>query len=228
MMSVSNVEFVNLILDEFSKFANVENANAMSKYMRNRFQFFGIKSELRKSIQKDFLATYKLPQDDELKDLIEKLWASPQRECHYFAMEILEKPIKKADESWMPLLEKMILENSWWDTVDAVASKLIAAYLKKYSGFRSSYPEKWIASDNFWFRRTALLYQLKYKKNTDFERLKSYILHMTHEKEFFIQKAQGWALREFAKTNPEAVRNFVSENEKLLSPLTKREALKNI
>lgn len=158
----------------------------MSRYMRNRFQFFGIKSELRKSIQKDFLATYKLPQDVELKDLIEKPWAAPQRESLYFAIEILEKPIKKADESWMPLLEKMIVENSWWDTVDAVASKHIGAYLKKYPNFRSSYPDKWIASDNFWFRRTALLYQLKYKKDTDFERLESYILQTAHEKEFFI------------------------------------------
>lgn len=228
MISVSNVEFVNLILDEFSKFENVENAAAMSKYMRNRFQFFGIKSDLRKSIQKDFLMTYQLPNGDELKDLIGKLWAAPQRECHYFAMEILEKPIKKADDSWMPLLEKMILENSWWDTIDAVASKLIGAYLKKYPGFRSSYPEKWIASDNFWFRRTALLYQLKYKKDTDFEKLKSYILRTAHEKEFFIQKAEGWALREFAKINAEVVGQFVAENAAILSQLTKREALKNI
>ncbi len=228
MFTVSNNEFVGLILQEFSKFNNIENANAMSKYMRNRFQFFGIKSELRKSIQKDFLATYKLPQDDELKDLIEKLWAAPQRECHYFAMEILEKSIKKADESWMPLLEKMISENSWWDSVDAVASKLIGTYLKKYPNFRSSYPDKWIASDNFWFRRTALLYQLKYKKDTDFERLKSYILRTAHEKEFFIQKAEGWALREFAKINAVAVGQFVLENTATLSQLTKREALKNI
>jgi 3-methyladenine DNA glycosylase AlkD len=104
MFTVSNNEFVGLILQEFSKFNNIEGANAMSRYMRNRFQFFGIKSELRKSIQKDFLATYKLPQDVELKDLIEKPWAAPQRESLYFAIEILEKPIKKADESWMPLL----------------------------------------------------------------------------------------------------------------------------
>lgn len=224
----SNDKLISLLLCEFSKFANVEKAAAMSKYMRNKFQFFGIKSEFRKSIQKEFLSGSKLPQGDELKELIEKLWAAPQRECHYFALEILEKTVKKADESWMPLLEKLISENSWWDTVDAVASKLMGTYLKKHPQFRSLYPDKWISSDNFWFRRTALLYQLKYKKDTDFGRLKTYILLTAHEKEFFIQKAQGWALREYAKTNSTEVVEFVSAHEDILSNLCKREALKNL
>jgi len=227
-MQASNQIFIQELLIVFSAAGNNNEADAMSKYMRKRFSFFGIKSELRKSLQKDFLSKYPLPQCDELKELIEKLWALPKRELHYFAIEILEKSIKKADESWMPLLEKLISENSWWDTIDAVASKLIGAYLKKYPQFCESYPEKWIRSDNFWFRRTALLYQLKYKKDTDFERLKNYILRTASEKEFFIQKAQGWTLREYAKTNPVLVRQFVAENTSILSQLTKREALKNI
>jgi 3-methyladenine DNA glycosylase AlkD len=227
-MKNANEIIIADVLNAFSAVANSSEAEAMSKYMRNRFQFFGIKSELRKMIQKELLSVHKLPEGEELKDFIEKIWALPQREPHYFAMEILEKPIKKADNSWMPLLENLISKNSWWDTVDAVASKLIGTYLIKHPEFRENYPEKWICSDNFWYRRTALLYQLKYKKDTDFERLKDFILRTAHEKEFFIQKAQGWALREYAKTNPEVVRNFVSENEKVLSPLTKREALKNI
>lgn len=227
-MQASNQIFIQELFIVFSAAGNNNEAEAMSKYMRNRFSFFGIKSELRKSLQKDFLAKYPLPQGAELKELIEKLWVLPQRELHYFAIEILEKSIKKTDESCMPLLEKLISENSWWDTVDAVASKLIGTYLKKYPQFSESYPEKWIRSDNFWFRRSALLYQLKYKKDTDFERLKNYILRTAGEKEFFIQKAQGWALREYAKTNPELVRQFVAENASTLSQLTKREALKNI
>jgi 3-methyladenine DNA glycosylase AlkD len=227
-MQASNQIFIQELLIVFLAAGNKNEADAMSKYMRKRFSFFGIKSELRKSLQKDFLAKYPLPQSDDLKALIEKLWALPQRELHYFAIEILEKSIKKADESWMPLLEKLILENSWWDTIDAVASKLIGTYLKKYPQFCESYPEKWIRSGNFWFRRSALLYQLKYKKDTDFVRLKNYILRTAGEKEFFIQKAQGWTLREYAKTNPELVRQFVAENASTLSQLTKREALKNI
>lgn len=227
-MKASNQIFIQELLIVFSAAGNNNEADAMSKYMRYRFSFFGIKSELRKALQKDFLSKFPLPPGDELKELIEKLWALPQRELHYFAIEILEKSIKKADESWMPLLEKLISENTWWDTIDAVASKLIGAYLKKYPQFCESYPEKWIHSDNFWFRRSALLYQLKYKKDTDFERLKNYILRTAGEKEFFIQKAQGWALREYAKTNPELVRQFVADNASTLSQLTKREALKNI
>jgi 3-methyladenine DNA glycosylase AlkD len=227
-MKNANEIIIADVLNAFSAVANISDALAMSKYMRNRFQFFGIKSELRKMIQKELLSVHKLPEGEELKDFVEKLWALPQRELHYFAMEILEKPIKKADDSWMPLLEKLVSTNSWWDSVDAIASKLIGNYLVKHPEYEDSYPEKWIQSENFWFRRTALLYQLKYKKNTNFERLKDFVLRTANEKEFFIQKAQGWALREYAKTNPEAVRNFVSENEKVLSPLTKREALKNM
>ena len=182
----------NLIKDISNRFeqkADKTAAAAMSKYMRNKFEFFGLKNELRKEIQKAFLAENILPEGNDLKAFVEALWALPQREMHYMAMEILEKPLKKADDSWMPLLEKLISENSWWDSVDTVAAKLIGAYLKKYPDFNVTYPEKWINSDNLWFRRTALLYQLKYKKETDFERMKSYILKTAHEKEFFIQKA---------------------------------------
>ena len=227
-MENSNDRIIAELFKAFKNAGNPEDAEAMSKYMRNRFRFFGIKSELRKAIQKDFLSKHKLPEGKDLKELIELFWDLPQREFHYFTMEILEKPIKKADDSWMPLLENLISKNSWWDTVDAVASKLIGSYLKKHPEFKENYPEKWICSDNFWFRRTALLYQLKYKKETDFERLKDFILRTAHEKEFFMQKAQGWVLREYAKTDAQAVRQFVSDNESILSQLTKREALKNI
>jgi 3-methyladenine DNA glycosylase AlkD len=227
-MKNSNDKIIAELQTAFINAGNPEDAAAMSKYMRNRFKFFGIKSESRKAIQKDFLSEHKLPEGNNLKELIEIIWNLPQRELHYFTMEILEKPIKKADDSWMPLLENLISKNSWWDTVDAVASKLIGTYLKKYPEFKDNYPEKWICSDNFWFRRTAVLYQLKYKKDTDFERLKDFILRTAHEKEFFMQKAQGWALREYAKTDAQAVRQFVTDNAIILSQLTKREALKNI
>lgn len=102
-MQASNQIFIQELLIVFSAAGNYNEADAMSKYMRKRFSFFGIKSELRKSLQKDFLSKYPLPQGDELKELIEKLWALPKRELHYFAIEILEKSIKKADESCMPL-----------------------------------------------------------------------------------------------------------------------------
>ena len=154
-MKNANEIIIADVLNAFSAVANISDALAMSKYMRNRFQFFGIKSELRKMIQKELLSVHKLPEGEEFKDFVEKLWALPQRELHNFAMEILEKPIKKADNSWMPLLEKLVSTNSWWDSVDAIASKLIGNYLVKHPEYEDSYPEKWIQSENFWFRRTA-------------------------------------------------------------------------
>ena len=229
LSNMSNID--NLISElelKFKKYANEKDALAMSKYMKNKFEFFGLKTDLRKSLLKEFLSEHELPDGDEFKEFILKLWSKPQREFHYSAMEIMEKPLKKADDSWMPILEKIISENSWWDSVDAVAAKLIGLYLKKYPKFAEVYPEKWINSDKMWFRRTAILYQLKYKKDTDFERLREYILKTAHEKEFFIRKAQGWTLREYAKTNPEAVREFVLENKSKLSNLTVKEAMKHL
>lgn len=225
---MDNKEFVDAIAEIFKSNADENNAITMSKYLKNKFPFFGIKNEKRKALQKAFLIGKTLPEGDVFKNLIMKLWALPQREFHYFAIELLEKPLKKADDSWMPLLEKMITENSWWDSVDTVASKLIGGYLKKYPKFSDEYPDKWIESDFMWLRRTALLYQLKYKKDTDFDRMKSYILKTAHEKEFFIRKAQGWVLREYAKTNPDAVKEFVRDNGFKLSTLTKKEAMKNL
>lgn len=221
-------ELLDAVEEAFLQVANPEDAEGMKAYMRDKFEFLGLKSQLRKNTQKAFWATYKLPQGEDLKVFIKGLWALPSRELHYMAIELLEKPLKKADDSWMDLLEYLIVTHSWWDTVDAIAAKLVGGYLKKYPKFAATYPEQWIESEDMWLRRTAILYQLKYKKETNTERLFDFILRSAHEKEFFIQKVQGWTLRELAKTNPQIVLDFVAAHENKLSKLTKKEALKHL
>src|SRR5690606_30371199 len=117
-----------------------------------------------------------------------------------------------------------IVNQSWWDTVDAIATHCVGQYLQNYPELKEEYNAKWILSDNMWLNRTAIIFQLKYKEQTNFELLKNNIRHFAGEKEFFIKKAIGWALREYSKTNPSAIIKFLDEND--LQQLSIREASK--
>ena len=120
----------------------------------------------------------------------------------------------------------MIITKSWWDTVDRIASRLVGFYFREHKELIEPYTEKWMYYGNMWLQRTALLFQLKYKKETDTDLLFGYIQALAESPEFFIQKAIGWALREYSKTAPKTVKQFVDST--LLAPLSKREALKII
>lgn len=201
-------------------------ATPMSKYMKNRFEFYGIKTPQRRDIFKTFIKTHGLPPMDELEDIVEELWGQPYRECHYCAVELLRKCEKQLKPVHLPLIEEMITTNSWWDTVDTIAAHLGGPLFKKHPELIPLHADRWINSDNFWLQRTAILYQLAYKRDTDAERLFSYCKQRASSKEFFIRKGIGWALRQYAYTNPQAVKQFVVETP--LHSLSQREALKNL
>ena len=167
-----------------------------------------------------------LPDRTAIEEIIREIWILPQREYQYFAMELLEKYVKRSDETIVPLLEYMILTKSWWDTVDKIASHLVGGFFRQHKECIESYTEKWMYYGTMWLQRTALLFQLRYKKETDTDLLYSYIQALASSQEFFIQKAIGWALREYSKSDPEAVYNFV--NKVTLAPLSRREALRLI
>ena len=140
-----------------------------------------------------------------------------------FAMEFLGKSAKKETENIINLYEFMITTKSWWDTVDYIASNLVGVYFSNYPNHINSITTKWMASNNIWLQRTCLLFQLKYKSKLDTELLNSFIVQLAQSKEFFIQKAIGWILREYSKTNTQFVIDYVSNNN--LMPLSNREAL---
>ena len=194
------------------------------KYMKNKFIFLGIKRPLRNKLQKEFLKQYGMPEVEKIPKIIDELWLLPEREFQYAAMDILVKIKNKLPESSIKIFERIIVTKSWWDTVDLIAGKLVSIHFQRYPELRDKHISKWMTSNNIWLQRTCLLFQLHYKENTDETLMGSIIMSLNTSKEFFIQKAIGWALREYSKTNAEAVINFVANNE--LAPLSKREALK--
>jgi 3-methyladenine DNA glycosylase AlkD len=218
--------YVNKLADWMRSHRNEENAGPMKKYMRNQFEFLGIKTPERIALLREFLKEHGKPHFEDLSETVLALWELPEREFQHIALTLLEKDVKKLSEEHVKLAEKLIVTKSWWDTVDHLATRIVGTILKKHPELIEPYTRKWIQSDNFWLKRTAILFQLKYKKDTNEALLYHYIRMCKDSKEFFIQKAIGWALREYSKTNPESVKRFVDSEE--LAPLSKREALKVI
>lgn len=219
--------FINDLETAFQEKHHAENAFAMAKYMRNHFSFYGIKTEVRRQVFKKILKGNQQEVKENTKAIALELFTKPQRELHYCAIEILIKQLKgnyKKDD--IQLIEKLIITNSWWDSVDTIAKYILGEYLLEHPLETEKVIERFSNSDNMWLNRSAILFQLGYKQKTNFNLLKSECEKHKNSNEFFIQKAIGWALREFTKTNPEAVRNFVVNNN--LKPLSKKEALKNI
>ncbi len=207
----------------FEENSNPENAIQMEKYMRNKFEFYGIKSPDRREIYKEFKQNNGLIPDNDKEDIIRWCWNAPQREYQMFAMEFLGKVTKKEGENIIDLYEYLIITKSWWDTVDFIASNLVGIYFAKFPSKIPEKTKKWMNSGNMWLQRTCLLFQLKYKSNLNEELLDGFIQPLLPSKEFFIQKAIGWILREYSKTNPEFVITYIKENS--LSNLSSREAL---
>jgi 3-methyladenine DNA glycosylase AlkD len=210
--------------DLFEEHADSENAFQMKKYMKERFEYWGIKSPLRRELIRDFLKANGKPEAEELPEIVKALWQMPQREFHYFAQELAEKFVKNAGKDFLELIEYLITTKSWWDTVDFIATHLAAKFFRQYPEMIYEVSARWMNSGNMWLQRSALLFQLKYKTNTDTELLFSYIRQLSGSKEFFIRKAIGWTLREYSKTDAQAVLQFLDETE--LSPFSQREALK--
>ncbi len=208
----------------FEQNADEAIAVGAKKYMRNRYEFYGIKSPLRKEIIRQFYKENGLPDYDKVEEIVKDCWQQPQREFQYFAMEMLKKIAKKAGKERIELYEFTIVNKSWWDTVDFIAANLVGTHFKLFPEMTIPSASKWIDSDNMWLQRTAILFQLKYKKDTDTKLLTGFIDKMQGSKEFFINKAIGWALREYSKTNAEWVINFTENTQ--LANLSKREALK--
>lgn len=221
------MEYLSYLNDLFEKNKNDDYAPKMSKYMRNQFQFYGINSPQRTKILQQFLQENGLPKPEKLSEILAIMWEKPQREWQYAALYIFQKIIKKSKNDFLELAENLIIQKSWWDTIDTIAPTIIGEILLYLPEKKEEYTEKWALSDNFWLKRTSIIFQLHYKSKTNTDLLEKYILLNIESKEFFIQKAIGWALRQYARIDKEFVKNFVKKNENL-SSLSKREALKHI
>ena len=214
------------IIDIFIQHADPDQAVAMSKYMKNKFDFYGIKAPIRRDITKPFLGKSRLPNITDAPEIALELWLQPQRELQYFACELLRKYSGNAPREWFDLYEKLILAKSWWDTVDGLAAWHVGDLFAKYPEEIQSRTDAWMRSGNIWLQRKCLLFQLMYKERTDFELLKSFVTQLAESREFFIRKAIGWSLRQYARVKPKEVLEFLDKQP--LSSLSYREAKRSI
>lgn len=191
---------------------NESNAGPMEKNMKDHFPFLGIKSPVRKELMKQFFKESEILKQPFQTNFVQVLWEKEEREYQYAAMDYIEKSLKKLNKEDLSLIEHLITTKSWWDTVDLLASKAVGTIASKHREVIEEKIDRWSSCDNMWLRRTALLFQLKYKEKTNEELLYQYILKNNDSTEFFIQKAIGWTLREYSKTNPSSVRGFISEH----------------
>lgn len=211
----------------FEQHQNPENALLMKAYMKNHFEFLGVKATLRRDLFNGWYDKNKASIQHNFHTYTLALFEQPYRELHYCGMELFYKAVKKKySPEDIQHIEHLILTHSWWDTVDFIAKYLLGGYLQQYPEAIPRVIERFSAAPSLWLNRSGLLFQLGYKAQTDFDLLKAECFKHKDSNEFFIQKAIGWALRDYSRFNPNGVREFV-ENTKL-KPLSKREALRNL
>ncbi|WP_102028376.1 DNA alkylation repair protein [Salirhabdus sp. Marseille-P4669] len=205
------MELIQLLVSEFEKHQNTANAVPMEKYMKNRYPFLGIKTPLRREIMKKFYKETGLLKEPFHKGFVLDLWELEEREYQNAALDYIDRSLKKLEKEDITLIEQLITTKSWWDTVDTLATKAVGKIAKDNPSVIQEKIEDWAYGEHLWLRRTAILFQLKYKENTDEELLYRFIKQNADSKEFFIQKAIGWALREYSKTNPHSVKQFIEK-----------------
>ncbi len=195
----------------------------MEAYMRDQFPFLGIPSPDRKAATKELTTWARTAPVAEVIEVTDWAWAQDEREFTYAAIGLLRASRNlTCDELGAAM--GYVQTKSWWDTVDSLAAHVVGPLLHKNPACRDE-PLAWIDDEDFWVARTALLYQLPYKGDTDAERLFDFCTRRAGDDEFFIRKAIGWALREYSKTDPHAVRTYVDAHPEL-SNLSRREATK--
>lgn len=222
---LSSTAYYTLVRETFRAHGNPEVAQGQMAYMRHQFEFFGLKMPAWMGLTKTIHAQNGIPDGEDLKMLIRLCFEDEHREMHYFGLETLQKTLKKQPPECIDFLEELILTRSWWDTVDWI-NKLVGLHFRQHPQLIPPTIERWMASENIWLQRVCMIFQLTYKDKTDAALLFKNITRLAGSKEFFLQKGAGWALRQYAKTNPEDVLEFVEKTR--LAPLTRREALKNI
>ncbi len=201
--------------------------DGMTAYMKNQFVYLGCSAGERRTASKPLTQSAKKMEPAELLDVVAALWAQPEREFHYVGMDMIRAGATNLRADDLEAVRGFILATPWWDTVDSLAVHTVGTMVTHHPELGNEMDE-WIESADMWISRTAILHQLMYGERTDTNRLFTYCTMQMESTEFFTRKAIGWALRQYARTDPDAVKAFVAENEASLSGLSKREALKHL
>ncbi|MDI3407537.1 DNA alkylation repair protein [Streptomyces cavernicola] len=207
--------------------ADPDRAGELAAYMKGVAPFLGIMATERRALSRAVLDGLPRPDEADCAAVALRCWRLPEREYHYFAVDYLRWYVRVCSSAFLPVARHLVATVPWWDTVDLLAAHVVGGLVAADPGLKRDMDD-WIEDDDLWVARAALLHQLRFKDATDTERLFGYCLRRSGHPDFFVRKAVGWCLREYAKTDPEAVRTFVAEHADRLAPLSVREALKNI
>jgi 3-methyladenine DNA glycosylase AlkD len=217
--------------EAFIKVADPKKAPAMQAYMKSTMPYLGVQTVALRKVCKSCFGDADFANAKTWERLVLELWSNAKyREERYAAIHVLEdkRALSFQKPPTMKLYERLIVEGAWWDYVDVIASHRVGYLLENYPTAMRRKLLTWSKSANMWKRRTAILAQLGFKDRTDLAFLYACISPSLSSKEFFLQKAIGWALRQYAWTDPKEVRRYVKEQGLRLSSLSRREALKNI
>ena len=218
------MKLLDLITD-FEENRNELLAESMSKYMQDKFRFLGVRGTTRTEIYKKYFPDARKTKIIDW-DFVESCWNKEEREFQYvvvYYLKAMQKFLKREDIS---RLKYLIVTKSWWDTVDLLA-KVVGSLIIRIEGYDQIMLE-WSKDSNIWLRRVAILYQLSLKDKVDKQVLDEILVNNLGDSEFFINKAIGWALRDYSKYNSEWVREFIKKNKANMANLSIREASKYI
>ena len=213
------------LITDFEENRNELLAESMSKYMQDKFRFLGVRGTTRTEIYKKYFPDARKTKIIDW-DFVESCWNKEEREFQYvvvYYLKAMQKFLKREDIS---RLKYLIVTKSWWDTVDLLA-KVIGSLVIRIEGYDQIMLE-WSKDSNIWLKRVAILYQLSLKEKVDKQILERILVDNLGDSEFFINKAIGWALRDYSKYNPEWVREFIKKNKDNMASLSIREASKYI
>ena len=216
------IESLQALLEEKR---NPEQAIKNKAYMKHHFDFIGIWTADRRQLTSLLLRSTPLPDLDTVNKVVRQLWQMNEREYHYAGIQTLAYYHKLWQPQTIELIEHCLVTHSWWDSVDGLNIDCVSKYFQLFPA-ATTITTHWNETDNRWLQRSSIIFQKSYKGKTNKDLLAKHILNVADSKEFFVRKAIGWALREYAKTNKEWVLDLVGTH--ALSPLSKREALKHL
>lgn len=219
---------VRLARKRLAALANDENAVQMAAYMKTDMPFYGVKKPERVPVFRELRDAFPPADDEAYAALVDALSAEPQREAKYLAIQLAVQHKRFITMTHVPLYERLVVEGAWWDLVDDVAIRLVGTVFLRERDAAQPLLDAYVDHDDMWLRRTAIIAQIKHKADTDEDWLFDVCRRRGHETEFFIRKAIGWALREHAKSRPDAVVRFLRAHRDGLSNLSVREASKHL
>lgn len=231
-MAGANRKLIGAVRDGLAASADTVKAEGMRAYMKSKMPYRGVSAPELRQILKPIFETHRIGNFQAWKATTLALWREARfREERYAAIELTGHRSYREFQTWeaFPIYEEMIVTGAWWDYVDAVAVNRVGKHLLvSYRPRATKVLERWSGTDDLWKRRSSIIAQVGLKEQTDLDLLYYAIDRNLEDNEFFIRKAIGWALRAYAWVDPVEVTRYVGSRESRLSPLSRREALRNV